>query len=85
MTQGLSGELKQKMLDNIPLKRMGKPEDIAAIKAGTKALYVFGEIHYIDVFGKPRCMFYRWVQAKPNFNGLRAADEGNYADRDCKP
>ena len=52
MTQGLSEELKQKMLDNIPLKRMGRPEDVAAavrFLASEEAGYITG--HVLDVNG----------------------------------
>jgi 3-oxoacyl-[acyl-carrier protein] reductase len=52
MTQGLSEELKQKMLDNIPLKRMGRPGDVAAavrFLASEEAGYITG--HVLDVNG----------------------------------
>ena len=52
MTQGLSEELKQKMLDNIPLKRMGRPDDVAAavrFLASEEAGYITG--HVLDVNG----------------------------------
>jgi 3-oxoacyl-[acyl-carrier protein] reductase len=52
MTHGLSEELKQKMLDNIPLKRMGRPDDVAAavrFLASEEAGYITG--HVLDVNG----------------------------------
>lgn len=52
MTHGLSDELKQKMLANIPLKRIGRPEDVAAavrFLASEEAGYITG--HVLDVNG----------------------------------
>jgi 3-oxoacyl-[acyl-carrier protein] reductase len=52
MTQGLSDELKNKMLDHIPLKRIGRPEDVAAavrFLASDEAAYITG--HVLDVNG----------------------------------
>jgi 3-oxoacyl-[acyl-carrier protein] reductase len=52
MTHGLSEELKQRMLANIPLKRMGRPEDVAAavrFLASEEAGYITG--HVLDVNG----------------------------------
>ncbi len=52
MTQGLSQELKDKMLANIPLKRVGRPEDVAAavaFLASEQAGYITG--HVLDVNG----------------------------------
>ena len=52
MTQGLSQELKEKMLANIPLKRIGRPEDVAAaicFLASEQAGYITG--HVLDVNG----------------------------------
>ena len=52
MTQGLSKELKDKMLANIPLKRIGRPEDVAAavrFLASDEASYITG--HVLDVNG----------------------------------
>jgi 3-oxoacyl-[acyl-carrier protein] reductase len=52
MTQGLSEELKHRMLDNIPLKRMGRPDDVAAavrFLASEEAGYITG--HVLDVNG----------------------------------
>ena len=52
MTHGLSPELKEKMLSNIPLKKMGQPEDIAAavvFLASDSAAYITG--HVLDVNG----------------------------------
>ncbi|HEX4592972.1 MAG TPA: 3-oxoacyl-[acyl-carrier-protein] reductase [Bryobacteraceae bacterium] len=52
MTQGLSDELKEKMLANIPLKRMGRAEDVAAavrFLASEEAGYITG--HVLSVNG----------------------------------
>ncbi|HLG98454.1 MAG TPA: 3-oxoacyl-[acyl-carrier-protein] reductase [Bryobacteraceae bacterium] len=52
MTQGLSQELKDKMLEHIPLKRIGRPEDVAAavrFLASEEASYITG--HVLDVNG----------------------------------
>ena len=52
MTAGLSEELKHKMLANIPLKRLGRPEDVAAavrFLASEEAGYITG--HVLDVNG----------------------------------
>lgn len=52
MTQGLTPELKQKMLDQTPLKRMGTPNDIAnAVKflVSDDADFITG--HVLDVNG----------------------------------
>jgi 3-oxoacyl-[acyl-carrier protein] reductase len=52
MTHGLSAELKQKMLDQTPLKRIGAPEDIAsAVKflVSDEASFITG--HVLDVNG----------------------------------
>jgi 3-oxoacyl-[acyl-carrier protein] reductase len=52
MTHGLSQELKDKMLANIPLRRIGRAEDVAGavtFLAGEAAAYVTG--HVLDVNG----------------------------------
>ena len=52
MTVGLSAELKEKMLANIPLKRIGRPEDVASavrFLASEEAGYITG--HVLDVNG----------------------------------
>jgi 3-oxoacyl-[acyl-carrier protein] reductase len=52
MTAGLSDELKAKMLAQIPLRRLGKPEDVAAavkFLASEEASYITG--HVLDVNG----------------------------------
>ena len=52
MTQGLAQELKDKMLEHIPLKRIGRPEDVAAavrFLASEDAAYITG--HVLDVNG----------------------------------
>ena len=52
MTHGLTPELKQKMIDNTPLRRMGSPEDIASavrFLASDEASFITG--HVLDVNG----------------------------------
>ena len=52
MTQVLSQEIKDKVLSSIPLKRLGKPEDVAAavrFLASEEAGYITG--HVLDVNG----------------------------------
>jgi 3-oxoacyl-[acyl-carrier protein] reductase len=52
MTHGLSAELKQKMLEQTPLGRMGTPDDIAsAVKflVSEEAGFITG--HVLDVNG----------------------------------
>jgi 3-oxoacyl-[acyl-carrier protein] reductase len=52
MTHGLSEELKKKMVDNTPLRRMGTAEDIAqAVKflVSDEASFITG--HVLDVNG----------------------------------
>ena len=52
MTQGLSEELKQTILNNIPLKRLGRADDVAAavrFLASEEAGYITG--HVLDVNG----------------------------------
>ena len=52
MTQGLSEELKQKVIANIPLKRIGRPDDVAAavrFLASEEAGYITG--HVLSVNG----------------------------------
>ena len=52
MTQALTQELKDKMLANIPLRRIGRPEDVAAavrFLASDDAAYITG--HVLDVNG----------------------------------
>lgn len=52
MTHGLTPELKDKLLANVPLKRMGNPSDVAAavrFLAGDDAGYITG--HVLDVNG----------------------------------
>lgn len=52
MTRGLSQELKDKMLGGIPLKRIGRPDDVAAavrFLASEDAGYITG--HVLDVNG----------------------------------
>ena len=52
MTRGLAQNLKDKMLEHIPLKRIGQAEDVAAavrFLAGDEASYITG--HVLDVNG----------------------------------
>jgi 3-oxoacyl-[acyl-carrier protein] reductase len=52
MTASLSDELKAKITESVPLKRIGRPEDIAAavkFLAGDDAAYITG--HVLDVNG----------------------------------
>jgi 3-oxoacyl-[acyl-carrier protein] reductase len=52
MTASLSDELKSKITESVPLKRIGRPEDIAAavkFLAGDEAGYITG--HVLDVNG----------------------------------
>ena len=52
MTGVLSPELKEKLLSNIPLKRMGVPSDVSAavrFLASDEAAYITG--HVLDVNG----------------------------------
>lgn len=52
MTANLSAELKDNMLNHIPLRRFGKPEDVAAavrFLASEEAAYITG--HVLDVNG----------------------------------
>jgi 3-oxoacyl-[acyl-carrier protein] reductase len=52
MTQALSPEVKERILNSIPLKRMGTPEDVAAavrFLAGEEAGYITG--HVLNVNG----------------------------------
>src|SRR5208283_2841552 len=52
MTASLSGELKTRLTESIPLKRIGKPEEIAAavrFLVSDDAAYITG--HVLDVNG----------------------------------
>jgi 3-oxoacyl-[acyl-carrier protein] reductase len=52
MTQGLSAEIREKMLGNIPLRRLGVPDEVAAavvFLAGEQAGYITG--HVLNVNG----------------------------------
>src|ERR1700688_2539622 len=51
MTHGLTQELKDKMLANIPLKRIGRPEDVAAavrFLASEEAGYITGHVLVVN-------------------------------------
>jgi len=52
MTHSLTPDMKDKLLANVPLKRMGQPADIAAavrFLASDEASYITG--HVLDVNG----------------------------------
>jgi hypothetical protein len=56
------------------------------LKAGTKAIYVFGKIDYEDTFGVTRCTRYRMmVGGNAGFHGqdMLKMSFGNDADKDC--
>jgi len=51
MTAGLSEELRQKMMANIPLRRLGSPEDVANavhFLASDQAAYITGQVLTVD-------------------------------------
>jgi 3-oxoacyl-[acyl-carrier protein] reductase len=51
MTEALSEEVKQAMLNQIPLKRGGKPEDVAgvvAFLASEQAAYMTGQVIHVS-------------------------------------
>jgi len=51
MTQAIPAEVKEKFIAKIPMRRIGKPEDIAAIicfLASDEANYVTGQCIQID-------------------------------------
>jgi len=51
MTEGLTDKVKEAMLAQIPLKRMGKPEDIAetvAFLASAEAAYITGQVIHVN-------------------------------------
>lgn len=51
MTEKLAGEEKQGLVKNIPLQRVGQPQDVAnlvAFLAGDKASYITGEVIKVD-------------------------------------
>jgi hypothetical protein len=58
-------------------------ETIEALKAGRMALYVYGEIHYIDAFEKAHYTKYRWMTGGMvgfhSGGGLAVCKEGNEA------
>jgi hypothetical protein len=60
-------------------------QEVSDLRAGTAAIYVYGEINYRDAFGKKRFTKYRLMhhvgQGAIGINtGLIFADEGNEAD-----
>ena len=51
MTEVLSQKVKDAIMDNIPLKRMGKTDDVAnlvAFLASDKAAYITGQVIHVD-------------------------------------
>jgi len=51
MTQNLPEKVKEKMLENIPLRRFGTPEDVAeliAFLSGENSNYITGQVIRID-------------------------------------
>jgi 3-oxoacyl-[acyl-carrier protein] reductase len=51
MTAGLTAELKEKMLETIPLKRIGQPEDVAKVIAflcSEQSAYMTGQVLVVD-------------------------------------
>ena len=51
MTEGFSEKLKKQALEHIPMKRFGKPEEVAhlaAFLASSKAAYITGQVYSID-------------------------------------
>ena len=51
MTGAMSDAVKEKVVENIPFKEMGKPEDIAetvAFLAGDGARYITGQVLCVD-------------------------------------
>ena len=51
MTNALSEQIKEKMLESIPLNRLGSPEDVAAAAAflcGEEAAYITGQVLCVD-------------------------------------
>lgn len=51
MTSGINEEIKLKATENIPLKKMGKPEDVASLAvflASDSAGYITGEVIKVD-------------------------------------
>jgi 3-oxoacyl-[acyl-carrier protein] reductase len=51
MTQSIPAEVKEKFIGKIPMRRIGKPEDIAAIicfLASDEANYITGQCLQVD-------------------------------------
>jgi 3-oxoacyl-[acyl-carrier protein] reductase len=51
MTEVLSDKIKEKLLENVPLKRLGSPEDVAnlaAFLASDNASYITGQVINVD-------------------------------------
>ncbi|KUO95672.1 hypothetical protein ATW55_15255 [Ferroacidibacillus organovorans] len=51
MTEKLAPELSEKLADQIPLGRLGRPEDVASLirfLAGDRASYITGQVLQVD-------------------------------------
>jgi 3-oxoacyl-[acyl-carrier protein] reductase len=51
MTELLPDKVKEKLLENVPLKRLGNPEDVAnlaAFLASENASYITGQVINVD-------------------------------------
>ena len=70
------------MSSNTPLTS----DESAALKASTSALYLYGEVFYIDAFGHSRVTRYRTLtndQLALGSNQNIQDTEGNCVDEDC--
>lgn len=70
---------------NVSMPRPLSDDDVASLRAATKAIWVFGEIVYRDAFGKRRFTRYRYRHNGLTGNvgvsaELTGADEGNAAN-----
>jgi len=68
----------------VPAGRALSSEELAEMQAGTRAVYVYGEINYIDAFKKKRWTKFRFmiggnVDIRPEGN-MGACEEGNEAN-----
>jgi len=59
-------------------------QEIADIAAGTKRIYVYGRVEYLDIFGKPRFtnfrFFYSGIFPNPGGMTLSTSERGNDFD-----
>jgi hypothetical protein len=73
------------MSKNITRPEIITPEEIAAVKAGTKLIFLFGRVEYIDSRGKLRFTDYRLSFAGnyPPYTDvlLNFRDHGNDSDQ----